>query len=142
MATIHKEIAIEQSKESVWDAIRDVGAIHKRLVPGFVVDCKLEGDSRIVTFANGMVVREVIVTVDDETCRHAWSARGQPLTHHNASLQGFTEGVAKCRLVWIADLLPNEATDSVEKMVLQGLDAMKRTLEGNPAPWIEPCKAM
>ena len=57
MATIHKEIAIERNKEFVLDAIRDVGAIHKRLVPGFVVDCKLEGNSRIVTFANGMVVR-------------------------------------------------------------------------------------
>ena len=57
MATIHKEIEIERNKEFVWDAIRDVGAIHKRLVPGFVVDCKLEGDTRIVTFANGMVAR-------------------------------------------------------------------------------------
>ena len=55
MATIHKEIAIERSKEIVWDAIRDVGAIHKRLVPGFVVDCELEGEWRTVTFANGMV---------------------------------------------------------------------------------------
>ena len=65
------------------------GAIHKRLVPGFVVDCKLEGDSRIVTFANGMVVHELIVDVDDKTCRHSWSARGEPLTHHNASIQVF-----------------------------------------------------
>jgi hypothetical protein len=63
MATIHKEIEVERNKEFVWDAIRDVGAIHKRLVPGFVVDCTLEGDSRIVTFANGMVVRELIVDV-------------------------------------------------------------------------------
>jgi hypothetical protein len=52
MATIHKEIEIERSREFVWDAIRDVGVIHQRLVPGVVVDCQLEGDSRIVTFAN------------------------------------------------------------------------------------------
>ena len=133
MGTIQKEIGITRDGSVVWDAIRDVGAIHRRLVPGFVVDCKLEGDSRIITFANGMVVREVIVTVDDETCRHAWSARGEPFTHHNASIQVFTEGVGKCRVVWIADLLPNEVTDTVEKMMLQGLDAMKRTLEGSPA---------
>jgi hypothetical protein len=134
MATIQTEIEIARDKSFVWDAIRDVGAIHRRLVPGFVVDCKLEGDSRTVTFANGMVVREVIVTVNDETCRHAWSARGEPFTHHNASIQVFTEGVAKCRLVWIADLLPNEVADTVEKMMLQGLSVMKRTLEGSPAP--------
>ena len=71
MATIQKEIAIERSKEFVWDAIRDLAAIHKRLVPGFVVDCKLEGGWRTVTFANGMVVRELIVAVDDKICRHA-----------------------------------------------------------------------
>jgi hypothetical protein len=68
-----------------------VGAIHKRSVPGFVVDYKLEGDWRIVTFANGMVVRELIVSVDDKTCRHSWSARGELLTHHNASVQVFSE---------------------------------------------------
>ena len=77
MATIHKEIAIERSKEIVWDAIRDVGAIHKRLVPGFVVDCELEGEWRTITFANGMVVRELIVAVDEKNCRHAWSARAR-----------------------------------------------------------------
>ena len=96
MATIWKEIQIGRSKEFVWDAIRDVGEIHKRLVPGFVVDCKLEGDSRIVTFANGMVVRELIVDVDDKTCRHSWSARGKPLIHHNASVQVFSVGDGKC----------------------------------------------
>lgn len=134
MATIEKAIEIARDKAFVWDAIRDVGEIHKRLVPGFVVDCRLEGDARFITFGNGMVIRELIVTVDDETCRHAWSARGEPLTHHNASLQVFAEGAGKCRVVWIADLLPNEVCDTVEKMILQGLSVMKQTLEGSPAP--------
>jgi hypothetical protein len=80
-----------------------------------------------------MVVCEVIVTVDDETRRHAWSARGEPFTHHNASIQVFADGVAKCRLVWIADLLPDAVAETVETMMLQGLEVMKRTLEGRPA---------
>ena len=132
MAAIHKEIEIDRSKELVWDVIRDVGSIHRRLVPGFVVDCKLEGDSRIVTFANGMVVRELIVDVDDRSCRHSWSAQGAPLTHHNASLQVFPRGDDKCRIVWIADLLPNEVAETVAGMIQQGLDTMKKTLEGRP----------
>jgi len=133
MASIQKEIKIERSKEFVWDAIRDVGAIHKRLVPGFVVDCKLEGDSRIVAFANGMVVRELIVDVDDETCRHSWSARGEPLTHHNASIQVFSDGHEKCRVVWIADLMPNEVAEAIGEMIQHGLNTMKQTLESRPA---------
>lgn len=133
MATIRREIGIECNKGFVWDAIRDVGAIHKRLVPGFVVDCKLEAGSRIVTFANGMVVRELIVDVDDKSCRHAWSARGEPLTHHNASLQVFSDGQDRCRVVWIADLLPNEVAATVDEMIQHALNTMKKTLEkGRP----------
>ena len=133
MATICKEAEITRNAGFVWDAIRDVGAIHKRLVPGFVVDCKLEGDSRRITFANGMAVREIIVAVDDKTRRHAWSARGEPLTHHNASIQVFAKGDDKCRVVWIADVMPNEVADTVGEMMSQGLAAMKRTLEGSAA---------
>ncbi len=129
MAAIHKEIEIGRNKAFVWDAIRDVGAIHERLVPGFVVDCKLEGDSRIVTFANGMVARELIVDVDDKACRHSWSARGEPFTHHNASIQVFSRGEDKCRVVWIADLMPNEIAETVGEMIQLGLNAMKTTLE-------------
>jgi len=131
MATIHKEIKINKSKNFVWDAIRDVGSIHKRLVRGFVVDCKLEGDWRIVTFANGMVVRELIVSVDDTTCRHSWAALGEPLTHYNASVQVFSENQNQSRVVWIADLMPDEVMDPIEKMIEQGLNAMKQTLEAN-----------
>ena len=132
MATILKEINIERSKEFVWDAIRDVGAIHKRLVPGFVVDCKLEGNSRIVTFGNGMVVRELIITVDDKTCRHAWSVRSEPLIHHNASIQVFSNDHRDCRVVWIADLLPNEIAETIGEMIQQGLNTMKQTIERSP----------
>jgi polyketide cyclase/dehydrase/lipid transport protein len=129
MATIIKEVEINRSKEFVWDAIRDVGNIHKRLVVGFVADCKLDGDWRTVTFGNGMVVRELIVSIDDDICRHAWSVRTAMLEHHNASVQVFAEGPDKCRAVWIADLMPNMAAGPIEQMVQQGLKAMKHTLE-------------
>jgi carbon monoxide dehydrogenase subunit G len=130
MVSIRREIQVQQPRAVVWDAVRDVGAIHKRLVPGFVVDCRLEGDSRHLTFANGMQIRELIVAVDDEQCRHAWSARGGPFTHHNASLQVIAEGQATCRLVWIADLLPDDVAGQIAAMIEQALGTMKATLEG------------
>lgn len=129
MGTIIQEIELARSQDFVWDAIRDVGEIHKRLVPGFVTDCKLEGDWRAVTFVNGMTARELIVSVDDERKRHAWSARSELLTHHNASVQVFANGEDKCRVVWIADLMPNEAVPPVREMIQQALTVMKRTLE-------------
>ncbi|RPH57269.1 MAG: SRPBCC family protein [Acidobacteria bacterium] len=129
MASIRKEIQVERDRDAVWDAIRDVGAIHKRLVPGFVVDCRLEGDSRFLTFGNGMTIREIIVDVDDQTFRHSWSARGAPFTHHNASIQVFTEYGGTCRLVWISDFMPNEIAAAHAEMIQQGLNTMKATLE-------------
>jgi carbon monoxide dehydrogenase subunit G len=129
MASIRKEITIENTAEKVWDALSDVGAIHQRLVPGFVTDCKMEEGARIVTFGNGMTVKELIVDVDPAARRVVWSAVGGRLTHHNASAQVFAEGSDRSRLVWIADILPNEMAGAIEGMIQQGISVMKKTLD-------------
>jgi len=139
MATIHKEITIDAAPDAVWAAVRDVGAVHKRLVPGLVVATTLDADVRTVTFANGMIIRERIVTVDDDARRLAYAATGGRTTHHNASLQVLAEGPRRTRLVWITDLLPPEAAAPVAALVEQGAAIMKATLErggrvGTPTP--------
>ena len=129
MASIHREISLAARAEDVWDAVRDVGNIHQRLCPGFVTDCRMEGDAaRIVTFGNGMTVKELIVDLDDKARRLSWSAVGGRLSHHNASMQIFADGEG-CRAVWIADLLPNELAGAIAGMIDQGLAAMKKTLD-------------
>ena len=128
MASIRKEVHIACSPEKAWDALRDVGALHERVVPGFVVDTKLEDGARIVTFGNGTVAKELIVDVDDAARRLVWAVvEGRP-THHNGSVQIFPDG-GGCRLVWIADLLPHELAKPVGAMMQQGMDAMKKKLE-------------
>ena len=129
MASIHKEIAILASAEKVWAVVRDIGAVHKRFVPGLVTDVRLEAGTRVVTFANGMVVRELIVDIDEERRRLAYAAVGEMFTHHNASMQVIAEGRNHCRLLWITDLLPDEAAEAVSKIIDEGAVIMKRTLE-------------
>jgi carbon monoxide dehydrogenase subunit G len=129
MASIRKEIVIQAPAETVWAAVRDVGAVHERLAPGFVVDTRLEDGARVVTFGNGQVARELIVDVDDTARRLAWAVVGTRLTHHNASLQVFPDGEGLSRVVWIADLLPNELTGHITGMIEQGMAVMKKTLE-------------
>ena len=136
MASIRREVPVAAGPAVVWDAIRDVGAIHTRLAPGFVVDTKLEEGARIVTFGNGVVARELIVDVDDEARRLAWSVVGGRMTHHNASLQVFAEGEGRSRVVWIADLLPNELAGYIAGMIEQGMAVMKKTLEAASTPSI------
>jgi len=129
MASIRKEIPIDAPADKVWDAVRDVGAPHRRLAPGLVVDTQLEDGARVVTFANGLVARELIVDVDDEARRLVWAVVGsRRLTHHNGSMQVFAEADGRSRVVWIADLLPHEAAPDIAGLMEQGLALMKRTL--------------
>lgn len=134
MATIYREFTVSASPEAAWDAIRDVGAIHVRLARGFVTDTRLDGSVRTVTFANGFVVQEEIVAIDDEHRRLAYRASGGRAAHHNASLQVQSQPGGGARLVWITDLLPDSVCEPVAQMVEAGIAAMQRTLEGAKAP--------
>jgi carbon monoxide dehydrogenase subunit G len=129
MASIRKEISTTAHADEVWDALRDIGALHTRLVPGFVTDTKLEPGARIVTFGNGMVVRELIVTVDESERRVVWSAVGGTLTHHNGSAQVISDGAGPTKIVWIADLLPDEAAVPIAAMMEQAMAVMKQNLD-------------
>jgi hypothetical protein len=119
MASIRKEIPLAANAATVWDVVRDVGAVHTRFAPGFVTDTTLEDGARVVTFANGFVARELIVDVDEDARRLAYSARSERIAHHNASFQVFDEGEG-CRLVWIADVLPQAAAVTVGAMMDEG----------------------
>jgi hypothetical protein len=130
MASIHKDVLIDAPAADIWESVRDVGAIHARLAQGFVLDTRLEGDSRLVTFAGGTVVRERIVTVDDKARRLAYSVVEGRFTHHSASIQVLPDGPSRSRVVWVADLLPDDIAGFVDGMMTQGCAAMKRTLEG------------
>jgi len=129
MASIRKEISTTAHADDVWDALADIGALHTRLVPGFVTDTKLEPGARIVTFGNGMVVRETIVSVDENERRVVWSATGGSLTHHNGSAQVVADEAGRSKVIWIADLLPDEAAPSIAAMMEQGMTVMKKTLD-------------
>lgn len=131
MASVRKEISTSAAPDFVWDAIRDIGALHTRLVPGFVTDTRLEPGARVVTFGNGMVIREPIIDSDDAARRLVWSADGGQLTHYNASVQVFSDGSGS-RVVWVADFLPNEAAGTVGSMMDQGMAVMKKTLDQAP----------
>src|SRR5260221_13609632 len=87
MASIHKDIIIDANPNDVWDAVRDFGALHTRLVPGFVLDTHLDGDARIVTFSNGTVARELLVDCDDARRRRVYAGISERIKQHSASGQ-------------------------------------------------------
>jgi carbon monoxide dehydrogenase subunit G len=131
LASIRKEILVDAPSEKVWDALRDFGALHERLVPGFVTDCRMDGDDRIVTFASGAVMREVLIDLDDEARRLVWSIVDGPYKHHNGAAQVFAEGEKGTRFVWVTDLLPDdeELVSLTGESMQTGVETMKKTLE-------------
>ena len=129
MASIRKELIVDAPADHVWAALRDIGQVHTRLAREFVIDTRLDGDSRLVTFANGEVVRERIVDIDERARRLAYAVVDWRTTHHNASFQVTPDGDGRSRLTWITDLLPDSLAGLVGGFVDQGCVAIKRTLE-------------
>ena len=114
MASIYKEIIIDASPADVWDALRDFGALHTRLVPGFVTDTRLDGDARIVTFANGTIAREVLVDCDDTRRRLVYAIVSERIRQHSASAQVFAEPDGRTRLE-VRQWLPAHVTGATEE---------------------------
>jgi carbon monoxide dehydrogenase subunit G len=129
VASIRKEIQIDASPEKVWDAVRDFGALHERLVPGFVTDCRMDGEDRIVTFANGAVMREVLIDLNHEERRLVWSIVDGPYRHHNGAVQVSADGDGT-RFVWTTDLLADDDIVQVTEQSMEaGVGVAKKTLE-------------
>jgi hypothetical protein len=128
MASIHKDIPLDARPEDVWAAVRDYGAVHQRVAPGFVTDCKLDGDSRIVTFANGNVAQELLVTMDDARQRLVYAVVSERVKQHSASVQVFADGENRSRMVWIVDVLPNEIAPYIDAQMDQGALAVQKAL--------------
>jgi hypothetical protein len=120
----------------VWAAIADVGAVHRRLLPGRVAAVRMDGDIRTLTLPDGTEIRELIVAVDHDRRRMAYSVLGgqrMTLQHHHASFQVFDDG-AGSRLRWITDVLPHEREPDVRARMEPGVIEIKHVLEaGQPS---------
>lgn len=131
MASIRREVHIQASADKVWDAMRDVGALHTRLCPGFVIDTRMEAnDVRLVTFADGRQARELIVSVDDAARRVCWAIVDDPFVHYNGAAHVTRLNDGTCQFTWLSDLLPNELEPTVAAMIEAGIANIKRTQEG------------
>ena len=128
MATLRRQIALNAPAATVWAALRDFGAVHTRVAPGFLTKLDMDEGDRIVTFFNGLVARERLVTADDEQCRLVYAVVEGRASHYNAAVQVFPEGEGS-RLVWTIDLLPNDLAPAIGGMMDHAAGFMKKALE-------------
>jgi hypothetical protein len=130
MATLRKELELKTPASRAWDALADFHAVDKRVAPGFLTQSQADGDARVVTFANGTVAREMLVSSDDASQRLVYAISNERLKHYNAAVQVFAEGDARCRFVWTVDILPNEMAGYIGTQMDAALQVIKPTLEG------------
>jgi uncharacterized protein YndB with AHSA1/START domain len=129
MASIFLEVTVRAPAERVWKRLTAIGEAHK-LFAGVLSDCRLEReDLRVVTFANGLVVKEQIVDIDPARMRIVYTARESPLEHHSASMQVGAIGRDTCRFTWITDVLPHDAADGIRPLMEAGAAALKASVE-------------
>jgi hypothetical protein len=128
MAAVHVETRIRAPAQQVWQALAATGEAH-RAFAGVLKDCRLEGeDLRIATFANGMVAKERIVSVEPERMRFAYSVL-EKFVHHSATMQVVARGADQCDFVWTADVLPHAAAASITPLMEQGAKALQQVME-------------
>ena len=128
MASIHKDFIIDAHPDQVWDALRDFGAVDRRLAPGFVTDCRMDGADRIVTFSNGTVARELPVDCDETRRRLVYTVVSERIRQHSASAQLFAESDGRTRFVWIVDVLPHEVAPYLSGQMDLAAQAMQTQL--------------
>lgn len=130
MASIRIAIPVDQPAQTVWAAVADAGAVHERLARDFVVDTQLRDGHRVVTFAVGLVAKELLVDIDEDARRIAYAVVESPLglRHHHATMEVVADGDDHSQLVWVADLLPDDVEPTVRTFMEQGAESMQRTL--------------
>ena len=129
MATNRREVKLDIPADKAWAAVRDFGQVHTRVAPGFLTALEMDQGDRIVTFFNGLVARERLVTLDDAGMRLVYTIVEGRASHYSAAVQVVAEDAGHCRVVWTIDLLPNELAPAVAGMMDHAAGFMKKTLE-------------
>jgi uncharacterized protein YndB with AHSA1/START domain len=130
MAAIHIETRIHAPAQQVWQALAATGDAHLAFA-GVLTGCRLESeDVRVATFANGMVVKERIVSVEPRRMRIAYGVIESQFVHHSASMQVVARSDGECEFIWITDVLPHEAAASITPLMEAGAQALRRVVEG------------
>jgi hypothetical protein len=125
MVSVVVERRLPVGAEAAWAQLRQFDRAVANF-PGVVTACSVEGSTRAVTFANGNVVREVLVGIDEERRRIAYAVTGGRFSQHASSMQ-IVDDSGTCRLIWVSDFLPDEVEPLVRGLMEQGSEALERS---------------
>jgi polyketide cyclase/dehydrase/lipid transport protein len=129
MTMIRRTFTVTASPDDVWDVLRDIGAVHTRLAPGFVADTVvLAPDKRRVTFANGAIVTEQIVSLDDDERRLAYTILERAAEHHHASFEVLPHEDG-ATVIWTTDVLRGPVAETFRATMVAAVPVIATSLE-------------
>lgn len=127
MASIVKEIDVAASADQAWMKVADAGGVDKLV--GMITACRLDGDIRYCTMADGSKVVERVIAIDHRNRRLAYTITEGPipLEYHSASMQ-VKDGGSGALLIWTWDFKPDELSGAVGPLMEAAADSMKAAL--------------
>lgn len=127
MVAIFRSVVVPVSADEAWAV---VGRFHDpvALAPGFATACEMVDGERVVTFADGGTVREVLVSCDENRRRLSYTAVGGQSRHHHASMEVVRLDERSSRIEWLTDILPDAFEPFVATRMDAGIAAVARGL--------------
>lgn len=127
MATIYKETRLDVPVDELWAALSDVRNVDRLL--SYVTNVELDDNVRSCALDGGGVLKELIISNDDERRRLAYSVVEEPFgfDHHSASWVAKADGDGSV-FVWETDVLPDSVVGELEPLIDKTIDDIRSAI--------------
>lgn len=125
--TIRHEIRIDRPAADVWALAGDATKLH-HWFPG-IVDCTVDGSTRIITTGTGMPMPEEILVCDNTQRRFQYRLAAPIITHHRGTIDVIDLGDETCLVVYSTECDPRTMALVIGGGTAGALTELKRQME-------------
>ncbi len=125
--TIRHEIRIARSADEVWALAGDAAKLHTWF-PG-IVNCTVDGTTRVITMGTGMPMPEEILVNDNSQRRFQYRITAPLFVHHRGTIDVIELGADECLVVYSTEADPRTMALVIGGGTAGALAELKRQME-------------
>ncbi len=125
--TIRHEIRIKRPAADVWALAGDAARLH-HWFPG-IVDCTVNGTTRMITTGAGLPMPEEILVCDNTQRRFQYRLNAPIITHHRGTIDVIDLADATCLVVYSTECDPRSMALVIGGATADALAELKRQME-------------
>ncbi len=125
--TIRHEIRIARSAAAVWALAGDAAMLHTWF-PG-IVNCTVDGTTRVITMGTGMPMPEEILVNDNSQRRFQYRITAPLFVHHRGTIDVIELGSDECLVVYSTEADPRAMALVIGGGTAGALAELKRQME-------------